>query len=136
TDLREQVKFLAIEESYLDAEVLKELSELSKTANTLLLFLKKFQEYYPKLYKKSASIELTKEITQKIESKIDKYAEVKDDASADLPIIRKQLKEIKSKINQSFQVALTTYNASGYLDDIKESVIDNKIGRASCRERV
>lgn len=125
TDLREQVKFLAIEESYLDAEVLKELSELSKTANTLLLFLKKFQEYYPKLYKKSASIELTKEITQKIESKIDKYAEVKDDASADLQIIRKQLKEIKSKINQSFQVALTTYNASGYLDDIKESVIDN-----------
>lgn len=125
TNLREQVKFLAIEESYLDAEVLKELSELSKTANTLLLFLKKFQEYYPKLYKKSASIELTKEITQKIESKIDKYAEVKDDASADLQIIRKQLKEIKSKINQSFQVALTTYNASGYLDDIKESVIDN-----------
>lgn len=125
TDLREQVKFLAIEESYLDAEVLKELSELSKTANTLLLFLKKFQEYYPKLYKKSASIELTKEITQKIESKIDKYAEVKDDASTDLQIIRKQLKEIKSKINQSFQVALTTYNASGYLDDIKESVIDN-----------
>lgn len=125
TDLREQVKFLAIEESYLGAEVLKELSELSKTANTLLLFLKKFQEYYPKLYKKSASIELTKEITQKIESKIDKYAEVKDDASADLQIIRKQLKEIKSKINQSFQVALTTYNASGYLDDIKESVIDN-----------
>lgn len=125
TDLREQVKFLAIEESYLDAEVLKELSELSKTANTLLLFLKKFQEYYPKLYKKSASIELTKEITQKIESKIDKYAEVKDDASADLQIIRKQLKEIKSKINKSFQVALTTYNASGYLDDIKESVIDN-----------
>lgn len=125
TDLREQVKFLAIEESYLDAEVLKELSELSKTANTLLLFLKKFQEYYPKLYKKSASIELTKEITQKIESKIDKYAEVKDDASADLQIIRKQLKEIKSKINQSFQVALTTYNASGYLDDIKESVIDS-----------
>jgi DNA mismatch repair protein MutS2 len=124
-DLREQVKFLAIEDSYLDAEVFKELSELSKTANTLLSFLKKFQEYYPKLYKKSQTLELTKEITQKIESKIDKYAEVKDEASADLQIIRKQLKEIKGKINQSFQVALTTYNASGYLDDIKESVIDN-----------
>src|SRR5690606_27777595 len=77
------------------------------------------------LYKKSQTLELTKEITQKIESKIDKYAEVKDEASADLQIIRKQLKEIKGKINQSFQVALTTYNASGYLDDIKESVIDN-----------
>src|SRR5690554_6616454 len=124
-DLREQVKFLDIEDSYLDAEVFKELAELSKTANTLLLFLKKFQEYYPKLFKKSEEVEFTKEIIQKIEQKIDKYAEVKDDASVDLQGIRKQLKEIKSKINQSFQVALTTYNASGYLDDIKESVIDN-----------
>src|SRR5690606_25186827 len=124
-DLREQVKFLAIEDSYLDAEVFKELAELSKTVNTLLLFLKKFQEYYPKLYKKSETLELTKEIFQKIESKIDKYSEVKDDASPDLQLIRKELKGIKGKINQSFQVALTTYNASGYLDDIKESVIDN-----------
>ncbi len=124
-DVREQVKFLAIEDSYLDAEVFKEFSELSKTSNTLLLFLKKFQEYYPKLYKKSEQIEFTKEITQKIESKIDKYSEVKDDASADLQAIRKELKTIKGKINQSFQVALTSYNSSGYLDDIKESVIDN-----------
>ncbi len=124
-DLREQVKFLAIEDSYLDSEVFKELSELSKTANTLLLFLKKFQEYYPKLYKKSEEIELTKEITQKIESKIDKYSEVKDDASIDLQAIRKELKEIKGKINQSFQIALTSYNSNGYLDDIKESVIEN-----------
>src|SRR5690606_33217479 len=55
----------------------------------------------------------------------DKYAEVKDSASPELQIISKQLKEIKGKINQSFQIALTTYNANGYLDDIKESVIDN-----------
>lgn len=124
-DLREQVKFLAIEDSYLEAEVFKELSELSKTANVLLLFLKKFQEYYPQLYKKSEQVTFTKEITQKVESKIDKYSEVKDDASADLQAIRKELKTIKGKINQSFQIALTSYNSSGYLDDIKESVIDN-----------
>lgn len=124
-DLREQVKFLAIEDSYLEAEVFKEFSELSKTANTLLLFLKKFQEYYPQLYKKSEQVTFTKEITQKVESKIDKYSEVKDDASADLQAIRKELKTIKGKINQSFQVALTSYHSSGYLDDIKESVMDN-----------
>lgn len=124
-DLREQVKFLAIEDSYLEAEVFKEFSELSKTANVLLLFLKKFQEYYPQLYKKSEQVAFTKEIIQKVESKIDKYSEVKDDASADLQAIRKELKTIKGKINQSFQIALTSYNSSGYLDDIKESVIDN-----------
>ena len=124
-DLREQVKFLAIEDSYLEAEVFKEFSELSKTANVLLLFLKKFQEYYPKSYKKSEQVAFTKEIIQKIESKIDKYSEVKDDASADLQAIRKELKTIKGKINQSFQVALTSSNSSGYLDEIKESVMEN-----------
>ncbi len=124
-DLREELKLLAIDDSYLDAPVFKELSELSKTANTLLLFLKKFQDYYPALYKRSADVEFTKEITTKIENKIDKYAEVKDNASPELELIRKELKEIKGKINQSFQIALTSAQSNGYLDDIKESVIDN-----------
>lgn len=124
-DLREELKLLAIEDSYLDAPVLKELSELSKTTNTLLLFLKKFQDYYPSLYKRSLDVEFTKEITTKIESKIDKYAEVKDNASAELELIRRELKEIKGKINQSFQTTLTSAQSNGYLDDIKESVIDN-----------
>lgn len=124
-DLTRQLQFLAIEDSYLDAEDFKKISELSKTANTLLLFVNKFQQYYPKLFKRSEEVGLTKEIIQKIERKIDKYAEVKDEASAELQNIRKELKTIKGKINQSFQVALSAYNANGYLDDIKESVIEN-----------
>ncbi len=124
-DITPRLHFLAIEDSYLDAEEFKKMAELSKTANVLLLFLKKFQDYYPKLFKKSEEVEFTKEIIQKIEQKIDKYAEVKDDASVDLQGIRKELKTIKGKINQSFQVALSAYNANGYLDDIKESVIEN-----------
>lgn len=124
-DLTPRLQFLAIEDSYLDAEEFKKITELSKTTNTLLLFLKKFQEYYPELFKKSEEVEFTKEIINKIEQKIDKYAEIKDDASIVLQKIRKELKTIKGKINQSFQVALSAYHASGYLDDIKESVIEN-----------
>lgn len=124
-DLTKSIQYLALENSSVEAEVFKEFSELSKTVNGLLLFLKKFQEYYPVLFAKSEELFFTKEITQKIEAKIDKYAEIKDDASADLQLIRKDMKSIKSKIGQSFQVALQSYQSSGYLDDIKESVIEN-----------
>ncbi len=124
-DLSKPIKYLAIENSSVEAEVFKEFSELSKTVNILLLFLKKFKDYYPVLYQISEEVFFTKEIIQKIEAKIDKYAEIKDDASADLQFIRKDIKLVKSKIGQSFQVALQTYQSSGYLDDIKESVIEN-----------
>jgi DNA mismatch repair protein MutS2 len=124
-DLTKSIQYLALENSSVEAEVFKEFSELSKTVNGLLLFLKKFQEYYPVLFAKSEELFFTKEITQKIEAKIDKYAEIKDDASADLQLIRKDMKSVKSKIGQSFQVALQSYQSSGYLDDIKESVIEN-----------
>src|SRR5690606_22925991 len=80
-DLTQRLQFLAIEDSYLDAEEFKKIAELSKTANVLLLFIKKFQDYYPKLFKRSEEVVFTKEIIQKIEQKIDKYAEVKDEAS-------------------------------------------------------
>lgn len=124
-DLSKPIKYLAIENSSVEAEVFKEFSELSKTVNILLLFLKKFKDYYPVLYQISEEVFFTNEIIQKIEAKIDKYAEIKDDASADLQFIRKDIKLVKSKIGQSFQVALQTYQSSGYLDDIKESVIEN-----------
>lgn len=124
-DLTKAIQYLALENSAVEAEVFKEFSELSKTVNGLLLFLKKFQEYYPVLFEKSEELFFTKEIIQKIETKIDKYAEIKDDASTDLQLIRKDMKSVKSKIGQSFQVALQAYQASGYLDDIKESVIEN-----------
>ncbi|HMQ45366.1 MAG TPA: DNA mismatch repair protein MutS, partial [Mariniflexile sp.] len=40
--------------------------------------------------------------------------------------LRQSLNRVKGKINQSFASALTTYHALDYLDDIRESVVDNR----------
>ena len=40
--------------------------------------------------------------------------------------LRQSINVIKGKINQSFASALSTYSALDYLDDIRESVVDNK----------
>jgi DNA mismatch repair protein MutS2 len=92
----------------------------------LLIYFKKYKEYFPTLNETSSEIELTKAILQAINAVIDKFGEIKDSASSELGIIRRQLKGLQGKINQSFMSSLSHFNNLGYLDDIRETVIDNK----------
>lgn len=121
-----EIKFLNIENSFLEVESFKKIATLAETAYNLLIFLKKFKEYYPSLYQKSESIEATKLINQKIDAVLDKYGQIKDNASPDLVQIRRNINTVRGKINQSFGVALSQYQGLGYLDDIKETIVDNR----------
>jgi DNA mismatch repair protein MutS2 len=104
----------------------RKIATLSDTVNTMLLFLKKFQDYYPKLNEKATQIEYTKYIILKIDEVVDKYGEIKDKASPDLINIRRDMNVIRGKVNQSFGQALSQYNSLGYLDEIKESIVENR----------
>jgi DNA mismatch repair protein MutS2 len=121
-----EIKLLAIEDSFLEVSSFRKIATISETVNLLLIFLKKFQDYYPKIYQKSSAIELTKIIIQKIDEIVDKYGEIKDNASPDLVEIRRNISSVRGKVNQSFGMALSQYNSLGYLDDIKESIIENR----------
>lgn len=121
-----EIKVLNIENSFLEVESFKKIATLAETAYNLLIFLKKFKEYYPSLYQKSESIEATKLINQKIDAVLDKYGQIKDNASPDLVQIRRNINTVRGKINQSFGVALSQYHGLGYLDDIKETIVDNR----------
>jgi DNA mismatch repair protein MutS2 len=121
-----EIKFLAIENSMLEVGSFRKIATLSETSNFLLNFLKKFEDYYPKLYLKSSSIQITKDIVNTIDIVVDKYGEIKDNASPDLLNIRRDMSVVRGKVNQSFGQALTQYNGLGYLDDIKESFVNNR----------
>lgn len=125
-NLTQDLKFLAIEDSFLEVSSFRKIATLSETVNVLLLFLKKFHDYYPKLNEKAAQIEYTKYITQKIDEVVDKYGEIKDNASPDLINIRRDMNVVRGKVNQSFGQALSQYNSLGYLDEIKESIVENR----------
>lgn len=120
------LKLLAIEDSFLELIAIKKILDLSKSTNEYLKFLKKFSDYYPELYKKSTQIEFTPYITKSIEEIVNKFGEIKDDASPDLVNIRRSINVVRGKINQSFGMALSHFNSLGYLDDIKETVVDNR----------
>lgn len=124
--LLHELKYLRIEDSYLEVSGFRKIYQLVNTSNEMISFLKKFQTYYPNLYKRANEIEPNKFILQKTDQVLDKYGEIKDNASLDLANIRKNINIVRGKINQSFGVALTQYNSSGYLDDIKETIVDNR----------
>ena len=88
--------------------------------------MKKFNDYYPKLNEKAAQVDYTKYIIQKIDEVVDKYGEIKDNASPDLINIRRDMSVVRGKVNQSFGQAMSQYNSLGYLDDIKESFVENR----------
>ena len=125
-NLTNDLKFLAIEDSFLEVSSFRKIATLSETVNVLLLFFKKFHDYYPKLNEKAAQVEYTKFIIQKIDEVVDKYGEIKDNASPDLINIRRDMNLVRGKVNQSFGQAMTQYNSLGYLDEIKESFVDNR----------
>ena len=121
-----EIKFIGIEDSFLEVGSFRKIAQLSETVNQLLLFLKKFTDYYPNLHDKASKIEYTKYIIQKIDEVVDKYGVIKDNASPDLINIRRDMSVVRGKVNQSFGSALTQYNSLGYLDDIKESFVENR----------
>ncbi|WP_396143173.1 DNA mismatch repair protein MutS [Flavobacterium sp.] len=124
--INNELKFLAIDGSQLEVSGFRKIATVSETANTLILFFKKFQEYYPKLNEKASQIQVTKEIVKYIDEVIDKHGEVRDNASPDLLNIRRDMNVVRGKVNQSFGMAMSQYNSLGYLDDIKESFVENR----------
>ncbi len=121
-----EIKFLSIEDSFLEVGSFRKIATISETTNFLLNYFKKFDDYYPNLNSKASDIELTKDIINLVDVVVDKYGEIKDNASPDLLHIRREMNTVRGKVNQSFGVALTQYNSLGYLDDIKESFVQNR----------
>ena len=125
-DIIEELKTLRIENNFLEIEQFRKISSLSITCNILLKFFKKFKEYYPLIFDISEKIEKTDLISNEINSIIDKYGEIRNDASDLLYSIRKSIQSVRTKINTSFNSALSQYNSAEYLDEIRETVMENR----------
>ena len=124
--ITKEIKLLRIENTYLEVHALKKIVSISLTVNEIVTYLKKFEEYYPGLNEYASHIEVTKVIIEKVDAIVDRFGDIKDNASNLLFELRQSINKIKGKINASFSSALNTYHNLEYLDDIRESVVDNK----------
>ena len=125
-DLSPSFQLLKIENSVLEISYFRNIASASDTINTLLLFFKKLKTYYPSLSAWGENIEVNKEIKLEVDNVIDRFGEIRDNASDILFMLRKQIQTVKGKISQSFNKALSHFQGLDYLDDIRESVMENK----------
>jgi DNA mismatch repair protein MutS2 len=124
-NIYEQIKRLTIEDSYIETESFLKIATTSETIKELKKYFKKFNTYFPQLSILSEKVDFVQEIIDDIKKVISPYGEVVDNASPELRKIRRNISGLNGKIGQSFSSALSKAKASGYLDDIKESIIDN-----------
>lgn len=124
--ISKEIKLLNIKNTYLEVASLQKLVSMSLTSNSIVKFLEKFKEYYPKLNQYSSHIEVTTAIIEQVDAVVDRFGDIKDEASPQLSELRQEITKLKGKINSSFSSALTRYHGLDYLDDIRESVVDNR----------
>lgn len=121
-----ELRLLNIENTTLEVSGFRRISSICSTLSLHKKFLKKFKEYYPLLFDFSEKWEENKSIPEEVGNVIDKFGEVRDNASLDLKYIRQQINSVRGKINQSFGMALQRYQSSDFLDEIRESIVENR----------
>ncbi|PQJ77927.1 endonuclease MutS2 [Polaribacter porphyrae] len=125
-NITESVKRLAIENSFIETDAFLKIATTSVTVNEQIKFFKKFKELFPTFFELSQQVEFTTYIDDEIKKIIDISGEVKSNASSNLKQIRRGINNIRGKIGASFNSALSKAIAAGYLDDIKETIVDNQ----------
>ena len=121
-----ELQLLDIENSSLDTTGFRKILTICQTTHTLQAFFKKFEEFYIHLNQNADTISYRANIAAEIQAIFNKYGDLRDDASVQLSQIRKRLNVVKGQVNSSFGKALTRYIGNDYLDEIRESVVENR----------
>ncbi len=121
-----ELQLLKIENTTLEIASFRRIGIICTSVASHKKFFKKFKDYYPLLFAQTEDIESNTDITNNIDQVIDRFGEIKDNASEALKTIRNQINQVKGKINQSFNTALNSCQAADFLDEIRESVVENR----------
>ncbi|PID69126.1 MAG: DNA mismatch repair protein MutS [Flavobacteriales bacterium] len=121
-----ELHLLGIENSIIEPEGWQKIVNLATTTQELLLFFKQFKGHFPTLFNRSDEIQYHKEIAQAINKIITRFGEISNNASANLKNLRREIKKLQYEIGVNFDKVLKHYAAHGFLDDIRETIIDNQ----------
>ena len=121
-----ELKLFSIENSTLEISGFRKIKTIVETTITISKFFKKYEEFYMQLHALSEKVEKTPFLLTYIQQVFDPYGQVKNNASVKLASIRQDLQQVKGKIGLSFTQALARYGAQDYLDEIRETIVDNR----------
>ncbi len=124
--IEKELQLLGIENSTLEKDSIRKLAVLPRSVNDHITFFKKLHEEFPELHDRLRLFTLNRSVPDMVDEVIDKFGEIKDDASPMLKSLRREMNTTRGQLNGSFGQALSHYGQLDYLDDIRESVMENR----------
>ncbi|MDR3118374.1 MAG: Smr/MutS family protein [Mediterranea sp.] len=137
-DVRPSLKRIRIEGTYIDEQELFDLCRSLETIRDIVHFLHKNEEgddgegeeniLYPCLRKLAGDIAVFPQLIAKIDSILDKYGRIKDNASTELSRIRRELSSTMNGISRSLNSILRSAQSEGYVDkDVAPTMRDGRL---------
>ena len=125
-DIEEPLKLMLIENFRLEASAFLRIRKITEQIGKLQSFFPKFSENFPNLEEEIKNLEFRKEIIDKILAVFNRFGEVKNEASPLLKEIRESISIAKKNIQENFNKSLNHYAQQDFLDEIRESTIEDQ----------
>ena len=125
-DIEEPLKLMFIENFRLEASAFLRIRKITEQIGKLQSFFPKFSENFPNLEEEIKNLEFRKEIIDKILAVFNRFGEVKNEASPLLKEIRESISIAKKNIQENFNKSLNHYAQQDFLDEIRESTIEDQ----------
>lgn len=131
-DVRPSLKRIRVEGMYLDEQELFDLRRSLETIRDIIRFLSSEDEEenspYPNLKKLAGDIAVFPQLITRINSILNQYGKIKDNASQDLLRIRRELVSTTSGISRSLNAILRSAQSEGYVDkDVAPTMRDGRL---------
>lgn len=118
---------LRVEGSFLDVEEVVTLRRALAAIGGIVAFILNREERYPALYARTRGVAAFPEIVQRIDGILDRFGNVKDNASPALQEIRRSIREREGQAAKRLQAVLASAKGAGIVDaDAQISIREGK----------
>lgn len=125
-DIESELKLMLIENYRLENVAFIKIKTLTEQIGKLQKFFPTMPDTFPNLMQDASALEFKKEIIDKVDKVFNRFGEVKSEASPILKTLRAEIQVAKKAIQENFNRVLFNYSQSDFLDDIRESIIEDQ----------
>lgn len=125
-DIEADLKLMMIENFRLENKAFIRIKNIAEQIGRLQKFFPTLAETFPTLNNEVQQLIFRKEIIDKVDKVFNRFGEVKSEASEVLKTLRMEIGQARKSIDEHFNRTLSTYAQQDFLDDIRESIIEDQ----------
>lgn len=137
-DVRDAIRRIRLENTHLEEDEIFDLRRSLQTINDIVRYLQRGIEpgdddtmsapLYPALFRLTADVATYPQLVQAIDQILDKFGHIKDNASAELLTIRKELARAESSVSKTLYGILRAAQSDGLVDkDVTPTLRDGRL---------